>query len=174
MGRQRPFQARVVRIERIAPMPLTVRPATVDDYDAVERMVIDSFEPITWQKNLDASFGPLNGRTWRQRWQSRLRHIFQTQIVLVGHWEGALGAVATASVDREAALALIDVLAVAWNLQGRGLGREMLRAAIEHLRELGCQYVNLDCLSDNDAGNGLYASEGFEEVARHIRWFRKI
>jgi hypothetical protein len=34
--------------------------------------------------------------------------------------------------------------------------------------------VNLDCLTDNDSANALYASEGFEEVARHIRWFRKL
>jgi hypothetical protein len=34
--------------------------------------------------------------------------------------------------------------------------------------------VNLDCLTDNAAGNALYASEGFEEVARHVRWFRKL
>ena len=28
--------------------------------------------------------------------------------------------------------------------------------------------------TDNDIGNNLYRSEGFEEVARHIRWFIKI
>jgi hypothetical protein len=42
------------------------------------------------------------------------------------------------------------------------------------LKSLGCKYVNLDCLTDNDAGNALYDSEGFEEVARHIRWFKKL
>ena len=43
-----------------------------------------------------------------------------------------------------------------------------------HMKSLGAQYVNLDCLTDNDSGNALYRSEGFEEVARQIRWFRKI
>ena len=50
----------------------------------------------------------------------------------------------------------------------------MLRGVIEHLKGVGIQYVHLDCLTDNEAGNALYESEGFEEVARHIRWFRKI
>ena len=77
-------------------------------------------------------------------------------------------------MDREAALGFIDVLGVGRQLQGRGLGREMLRGMIEHLKTLGCQFVNLDCLTDNDGGNALYRSEGFEEVARHIKWFKRI
>ena len=155
-------------------MPLIVRPATEADSSAIEQLVIDSFEPITWQKKLDQRLGPLNGRNWRQRWHARLRHVFQTQIVLVGELGSLLVATATATTDRDSALGFIDILAVAREHQARGLGREMLRGTIEHLRGLGCQYVNLDCLTDNDAGNRLYASEGFEEVARHIRWFRKI
>jgi ribosomal protein S18 acetylase RimI-like enzyme len=155
-------------------MNLAVRLATAADFPAVEKMVIDSFEPITWQKKLDANFGPLNDRDWRVRWQARLAHIFQTQIVLVGEAGGALVAMASATVDHDAALGYIDVLAVHRDIQGRGYGRAMLRAMIEHLKTAGCQYVHLDCLSDNDTGNALYQSEGFAEVARHIRWFRKI
>ncbi|HZL90316.1 MAG TPA: GNAT family N-acetyltransferase [Pirellulaceae bacterium] len=155
-------------------MPLTFRAADIDDYPAIEKLVIDSFEPITWQKKLDAKLGPLNGRDWRQRWQARLRHVFQTQIVLLGHMDGALCGVATMTVDRESALAFIDILAIGRSFQGHGLGREMLRATIEQVRDLGCHYVHLDCLTDNDTANALYGSEGFEEVARHIRWFKKL
>jgi ribosomal protein S18 acetylase RimI-like enzyme len=155
-------------------MTLTLRRATKEDLAALEQMVIESFEPITWQKKLDEKIGPLNGCDWRQRWSSRLAKIFATQEVLVGEFGGQLAAMASATVDREVALGFIDVLGVGREFQGRGLGREMLRGMIEHLKSLGCQYVNLDCLTDNDAGNALYRSEGFEETARHIRWFKKI
>jgi ribosomal protein S18 acetylase RimI-like enzyme len=155
-------------------MPLAFRLAAAGDYDRLEALVIDSFEPITWQKKLDATAGPLNGRDWRQRWQSRLKSIFATQVVLLGEEEGELLAMASATIDHQSALAFIDLLAVDCRFQGRGYGREMLRAAMRHLQSLGCQYVHLDCLTDNDAGNALYASEGFVEVARHVRWFRKL
>lgn len=155
-------------------MSLTFRLATTSDHAAVERLLIDSFEPITWQKKIDANYGPLNGCDWRARWQSRLQKIFATQIVLVGEFNGQIAAVATGMVEHESALGFIDVLAVGRNFQGRGFGREMLRAMIGQFQLLGCQYVHLDCLTDNDVGNALYASEGFTEVARHIRWFRKI
>jgi ribosomal protein S18 acetylase RimI-like enzyme len=155
-------------------MTLTIRPAATTDFAELESLVIDSFEPITWQKKLDEKVGPLNGCDWRQRWQSRLRHIFTTQVVMVGELAGELAAMASATIDREAALGFIDVLAVGKNFQGRGFGREMLRAMMQHLKRSGCDYVHLDCLSNNDIGSALYKSEGFEEVARHIRWFRKI
>jgi len=155
-------------------MSLSTRLAVPADYAALESLVIDSFEPITWQKKLDARVGPLNGCDWRARWQARLQKIFATQIVLVGESGGQLAAMASGTIDRAAALGFIDVLCVSRAFQGLGLGREMLRAMLDHLRDAGCRYVNLDCLTDNDAANALYASEGFEEVARHIRWFRKI
>jgi len=50
----------------------------------------------------------------------------------------------------------------------------MLRGMIQHMKNLGAQYVNLDCLTDNDKANALYRAEGFEEIARQVRWFRKI
>ena len=153
---------------------MTTRTAGERDFAALETLIIDSFEPITWQKKLDARFGPLNGRDWRARWQARLKNVFATQTVLLAESEGTICAMASATIDREAALGFIDVLAVARESQGRGYGRAMLRAMIEHLKRLGCQYVHLDCLTDNDAGNALYRSEGFEEAARHVRWFRKI
>jgi len=155
-------------------MSLCIRPATTSDHAGLEALVIDSFEPITWQKKLDQNIGPLNGRDWRLRWQSRLRQIFRTQEVLVGEVAGELAAMASATVDREAALGFIDVLAVGRAHQRQGLGREMLQGMLQHLQDLGCQYVHLDCLTDNVTGNALYASEGFSEMARHIRWFRKL
>src|SRR4029079_17485398 len=65
-------------------MSLVIRPVASADYAHIEKLVIDSFEPITWQKKLDQQIGPLNGCDWRQRWTSRLQNIFRTQEVLVG------------------------------------------------------------------------------------------
>jgi len=137
-------------------------------------MVIACFEPITWARTLDARFGQLNGCDWRERWKQRLEKVFAGQIVLVGEDEDGLAAVSTSTLDERTALAYIDILAVAPDRQRRGYGREMLRATMRHLQSLGAQYANLDCLTNNLQGNELYQSEGFEEVARHIRWFRKL
>ena len=63
---------------------LSVRLATDADRAPVEELVLESFEPITWQRKLDERFGLLRGKDWKDRWRTRLERIFATQIVLVG------------------------------------------------------------------------------------------
>ena len=155
-------------------MPLDVRPAEASEYQKIEDMVIESFEPITWFKKLDDRIGPLNGRDWRMRWKDRLRHVFETEIVLVGEATGELAAMSSGTLDQGPALGYIDLLAVDRRFRGHGFGREMLRGMMQHMKALGGQYAYLDCLTDNDTGNTLYRAEGFEEVVRQIRWFRRI
>ena len=145
-----------------------------DDHPQIASLVLGSFEPVTWARSLDSKFGPLNGLDWQARWRLRLEKIFAEQIILAGAVDGVIAAVSTSTLDRAAALAYIDILAVARGQQRHGYGREMLRATMRHMKELGASYVHLDCLTSNDNANSLYESEGFEEVARHIRWFRKI
>src|ERR1700752_2315467 len=106
-------------------MPLDIRPAKASEYQKIEDMVIESFEPITWFKRLDDRVGPLNGRDWRMRWNVRLRHVFETEIVLVGETAGELPAMSSGTLDQEAALAYVDLLAVDRRFRRRGYGREM-------------------------------------------------
>ena len=155
-------------------MLLHFRPAEARDYQKIQDMVIESFEPITWFKKLDARIGPLNGRDWRMRWEARMRQVFDKQIVLVGETGDGVAAMSSGTIDQDAALAYIDLLAVDRRFHRRGYGKEMLRGMMRHMQDSGAQYVYLDCLTDNDAANTLYRAEGFGEIARQIRWFRKI
>src|ERR1041385_4532081 len=117
-------------------MPLEFRPARPAEFPQIEQMVISSFEPITWARKLDARVGPLNGRDWRARWQARMRHIFDTQIILVGETGGEMAAMSSGTLDRENALAYIDLLAVDQRFRRRGYGREMLRGMMDHMKGL--------------------------------------
>ena len=155
-------------------MALEIRPAAAAEQRQIEEMVLESFAPITWFRRVDERFGPLNGRDWRTRWLARLGNIFETQTVLVGTNAGEIAAMSSGTLDRDNALAYIDLIAVDGRFRRRGYGREMLRGMMGHMKEQGARYVHLDCLSDNDTANALYRAEGFEEMARHIRWFRKI
>jgi ribosomal protein S18 acetylase RimI-like enzyme len=155
-------------------MPLAFRLARASEYRTLENLVLDSFEPITWFKRADERFGPLNGHDWRQRWQVRFAKVFETQIVLVGEREGEPIAIAAGSIDPCTKLGYIDLLAVDQGHQGKGYGREMLRGMLRYMKDHGAVHANLECLADNDAGNQLYRSEGFQEVARSVRWFIKI
>ncbi|MCX6624852.1 MAG: GNAT family N-acetyltransferase [Acidobacteria bacterium] len=153
---------------------LSFRLALPSEYDTLEKLTIESFEPITWMKRADERFGPLNGKDWRERWQTRFAHVFANQTVLLGEAGGEVVALATGTADEATRLGFIDLLCVFAGHQGKGYGRAMLRGMLECLKEQGCRHANLDCLTDNAVGNRLYASEGFEEVSRSIRWFVEI
>jgi GNAT superfamily N-acetyltransferase len=155
-------------------MQLTFRPARAEEHDHLQRMIIDAFEPITWMKGADERFGLMNGLDWRERWELRLGKIFATQIILVGELAGDVAACATGTYDEPTAMGFVDLLAVEARYQGKGLGREMLRGFIAHVKSLGAVYAHLDCLTTNEVANKLYQAEGFEEAMRSIRWIKKI
>lgn len=155
-------------------MALEIRPYRKSDRAAATELVIDAFEPITWFKKLDERFGPLNNRDWRERWEDRIDKVFREQIILVGEDAQGLAAFASGTYDGPSAHAFLDILAVAADRQGRGLGREMLRAWGDYLKDRGATSLRLDCLIDNDQGNDLYRSEGFQELNRSIHWFKKL
>lgn len=154
-------------------MPLRFRPAAPGEYADLETMVIDAFEPITWARTIDLRYGPPNGMDWRERWRRRMRDVFAAEIVLVGEAEGKVVTFASGTLDA-ARIGFIDILCVHRDHQGRGYGRETLRAMLDHFRGLGALHCHLECLAGNEAGNRLYESEGFEEVARFLRWWIKL
>ncbi len=155
-------------------MPLTFRLARPSDHPRLEEMVIDAFATVTWFRRVDEMFGPLNGLDWRERWRLRMKSVLASQVVLVGEAEGEIVAYASGTYDPAARSAYIDLLAVETRHQGKGYGRLMLRAMVEHFKQHGAQHAHLDCLTDNQAGNCLYESEGFQKVAEHIRWWIKL
>lgn len=66
----------------------------------------------------------------------------------------------------------IDYLGVVPDMRGRGLGRRLVKAAVDALRERGATSVDLTVREDNHAARRLYASLGFIEE-RLVRPYRK-
>jgi mycothiol synthase len=58
--------------------------------------------------------------------------------------------------------------------QGAGLGRQLLRWGVGHLRELGARDVVLSVNGRNPRALGLYESEGFVRTSTRERWARPV
>ena len=56
--------------------------------------------------------------------------------------------------------------------QGRGLGRQLVRAGVENVRRLGIPKVSLSVNGRNESALALYESEGFVRVGTRDRWSR--
>jgi mycothiol synthase len=58
--------------------------------------------------------------------------------------------------------------------QGRGLGRQLLRAGVERLRGIGLAQLGLSVNGRNEGALGLYESEGFVRTRTRDRWARPV
>jgi mycothiol synthase len=68
----------------------------------------------------------------------------------------------------------IGLVGVRPDRQGRGLGRQLLRAGVVYLRSLGVPTISLAVNGRNDGALGLYESEGFARVRTRERWVRHV
>lgn len=151
-----------------------IRPATAADLPRLIEVSLASFGPITWQRAIDEKFGPLQGHDWQDRWRRRVATALQEQDFLVLEEDSQLLGYACGVVDPVTALGHLDILCIDPAAQGRGFGRLLLRAIQQHFASQGATHVTLESLTGNDTANALYRAEGFEILANHWNWFKKI
>lgn len=59
--------------------------------------------------------------------------------------------------------------------RGRGIGRQLLAAVVEHAREIGCCAVSLEVRHDNARAQALYRSLGFDDCSSPMAfWVRPL
>ncbi len=149
-----------------------MRPGETED---LVRLIIDVFKEVSIAKNTVDRFGPLNGHPWDVAKGDAARGDINTaDVVLVGELDGRVVTMITAHYDRKFSIAQIVHLAVAKSAQGAGVGRRMLREALERARSDGIRNASIDALEQNPRAEGLYKSEGFAEVGRKIMMFRPL
>jgi ribosomal protein S18 acetylase RimI-like enzyme len=72
--------------------------------------------------------------------------------------------------DREAGIGHIPNIALVSEFRGRGYGRRLIEYALEHFRRSGLTHAKIETLVQNEVGNHLYTSCGFQEVARQVHF----
>lgn len=83
------------------------------------------------------------------------------RIALVAEMSAAMIGFAVASLvipDAE-----LETIGIATEWQGKGVGRQLLEALVQALRERGVTKVMLEVRDSNAAAQGFYRSHGFEE-----------
>jgi mycothiol synthase len=68
----------------------------------------------------------------------------------------------------------IGLVGVRPDRQGRGLGRQLVRAGATYLRGIGVPNVGLAVNGRNEGAVALYDSEGFERARTRDRWVRRV
>jgi len=68
--------------------------------------------------------------------------------------------------------AQVMTIGVASDHQGRGFGRMLLEALLEHERARGTEQVFLEVRVDNDAAIGMYERAGFVRLGLRRRYYQ--
>ncbi|HYM09547.1 MAG TPA: GNAT family N-acetyltransferase [Bryobacterales bacterium] len=153
---------------------MRTRPAVPGDLPRIIEVSLAAFETVTWQRTVDRTFGPLQGLDWRERWRRRMEKAFQEETFLVLEENQQILGYACGTVDTAIGLGHIDILAVDPAARGRGCGRHLLSTMEELFRSQGATHVTLESLVDNETANSLYRRTGYQQLAQHINWFKKL
>jgi ribosomal-protein-alanine N-acetyltransferase len=82
--------------------------------------------------------------------------------------DGTVGFLVAGLVPPEAGL---ETIAVSGAVQGQGIGKLLLLALVEELREECINVVHLEVRASNDRALGFYRAVGFQESGRRPRYY---
>lgn len=134
---------------------MTLRAATVADLDAIMAIERRSFPTDAWSADvMRAELASPHG--W----------------YVVDEHDGTVIGYGGVRALQGAADADIQTIALDAGHRGSGRGRALLRALLEAAAERGAREVFLEVRADNPTAEGLYRSEGFEEIARRPRYYQ--
>lgn len=134
---------------------MTLRTATPDDLGAIMAIEHRSFPTDAWSSEAMAlELSSPHGR------------------YLVDEHEGTVIGYGGVRALHGSADADIQTIAFDAEYRGAGRGRALLRALLDTAAERGAREVFLEVRADNPGAEGLYRSEGFEEIGRRPRYYQ--
>jgi len=155
---------------------LEIRAYHKRDRDAVLRITETSFNGMCLDSAMEKHFGPIAGTSWQERkWDGiewDLRH--RPDDVLVAVVNGQVVGYICTRLYYDYCIGHVANMAVAQEYQGKGVGKMLMRAALDHFRSHGMRYARIETLEENFKGRNFYPAFGFKEVGRQIYYFREL
>lgn len=157
-------------------MPIAIRPFRPSDREPLRAMTIEAFEGVSIDHAIDQKLGPIAAQDWTVR---KGRHVDDDLDLLGGlilvavddlDAEGTPLGYVSLRLDRDARVGWIPNLAVDRPARNRGIGRILLHAALDRLRQEGMAIARIETLEHNEVGRHLYPSVGFQEMARQVHY----
>jgi diamine N-acetyltransferase len=145
----------------------TIRPATSSDVSALSELA-----KRTWSEAFGDGVSPEDEASELEEGRSEtyFDNALREKTILVAEEDGALlgyvqfGEVTIPEVEVKPGDQSLNRLYVDPNLQGRGLGRRLLEAALRHSRLANASRIFLTVWDENERAVQLYESYGFRRV----------
>ena len=154
-----------------------IRKYVPSDLDRLKQITTICFEKVSIDRNIETEFGLVGGRDWRWR---KARHIdadvagAHADGVFVYELEGEVIGYLTTRIDEDSSIGWIPNMAVIPGHQGKGIGGDLMRAALDYMRERGMECAKIETLEQNQIGSQFYPSTGFREVGRQVHYLMRL
>ena len=151
---------------------MTIRRYKDADLQVLKDITATCFDGVSIDQNIEKRFGIIAGRTWQWR---KVRHIdadveANAAGIFVVEDKGRVIGYITTRIDHDSKIGSIPNMAVLPDYQGGGIGRRLMKTALDHFRAEGMEYARIETLDQNDIGADFYPKAGFVEVARQIHY----
>lgn len=151
---------------------MQIRTYAPSDLPVLRAMTVEAFDGVSIDQSIEQLFGEINGHDWRWR---KARHVDADAArdpagIFVLDAGGRIAGYISTWMDREAGIGHIPNLVLHPDYRGQGLGRRLIQHALDHFRSLGLGFAKIETLAQNEVGNGLYRSMGFQEIVRQIHF----
>jgi ribosomal protein S18 acetylase RimI-like enzyme len=155
---------------------MILRPYRESDTEAICRITLAVFEPVSIDAAIERNFGLLRGVSWQER---KRRDVCANladnpEGCFVAEENGEILGYVTTSVDHETGVGRILNLAVDAGHQGRGIGKQLVSYALDYFESLGLTYSQIETTTTNEVGMRFYPAVGYREVARKIYYFMEL
>ncbi len=146
------------------------------DRDAMMRITETSFDGFCLDANMDEHFGRVNETTWQERKHDAVDYDLHRNAddAIVAELDGEIAGFVCTRIYRDLSIGHVANLAVAQDSQGRGIGKMLIRAALDHFRDRAMRYARIETLERNERGRKLYPQFGFQEIGRQIYFMQEL
>jgi len=138
---------------------IIIRKARESDLPVIKGLMIELIEAVDNKEGFDIDIASENCRTLLRDADS---HILVAEIN--GSVIGVINFTTRKTILHSGSSGLIDELVVTKNYRGKGVGRQLIYAAAEKCRQLGCCELEVSTEFTNTNAREFYKSCGFEEM----------
>jgi len=153
-----------------------VRPFRPSDLEPLKEITALGFEGVSIDYAIQEHFGVIGGKDWKWR---KARHI-QEDVeanapgIFVYEAGGRPVGYITTRIDAGSKIGWIPNIAIHPEHQGKGIGKALMQAALDYLRQSGMLYARIETLEHNKRGRTFYPSVGFKEIVRQIHYLARL
>ncbi len=159
-------------------MPTDIRIVVADPAyaDSAAELTTEAFQGVSIDQACERVSGAPALRPWQEIKADVVRKEFAdtpTRCFMALAGEKLVGYVTTVP-DPANGKGLIYNLVVEKSTRGQGLGRKLIKRALESFREQGFTQARIETLDTNEVGQHLYPACGFKEAIRQIHYAMKL